>query len=612
MGHVLELARKSVYEMMEELDLVGPAHSWDGLRALALLVFGPEDPRVWAAASRSARALADFMASTYKHKHVPEVLGWRAAFSLASGARLQLEQAESAGPGLLKASPLLHIDEPMTGELGGEDLTRVLAAEVAFASDTLQKIMDRAASAVTAGEPPSPALSLAEALYPGRPSGAAGSPFPSSRELRARLAEAEGPGGPGPGSREALVAKSLLGAEIRDSGGRGAAREGVALMREAAEGLERLAGGRHVDCLAAMERFARSCAGFSGHGRVLPAGVERPSSANRREALKLFADIKKLAPVSRAAVVLRRRAERAEAALLAEEPGRGGLRLAIPLAQARTGIALPKEVDRHTPETAREAFDTAENLLRAKQLDQAFTFHRMAFQVRRNLLGLRHPETACSLARVADFQCADDEDQACQHWALALEALKSSGDRADLFRADLEMRIGRVLLYEDDLDLALPILGRSEETLRRILGESSEQSLTCAALLARAQFRTGRTAEPLETYGRIIRLLDGAPPRSDPDPCMPADRTLLAAALAGAGKIRSSLGDSAGASALMKRRSELPPAPPGWPHDKDYALPKKDFDSFARHLAEHSPSDAVSLLHGYAMAFERGLGDMEG
>jgi tetratricopeptide (TPR) repeat protein len=606
MGYVLELTRKSAEETMEERDHLVAAHSWDGLRALALLVFGPEDPRVWAAACRSARSIGNFTASPESFMQVPEELGWRAAFSLASGARLQLEQAESSGPGLLKASPLLHIDEPMTGDLGGEDLRRLLAEEVAFASDTLQRITDRAGSTVATPDPPDPALSLAEALYPGRPTGTSGTPFPSSLELRARLAEAEGPGGPGPGSREALVAKSLLGAEIRDSGGREAAREGFALMWKAATDLARLEGYQHIDCLAAWERLARSFAGSSGHGRILPAGVERPSPIIRREALKIFSYIRKQAPASRAGETLKRGLGRAEAAFLAGEPGRGARRPAPALVPSRMLTEI--WADRHNPDAAREAFDTGEDQLRAKELDQAFAFHHMALQIRRNLLGLRHPETACSLARIGDFQCADDKDQACLHWSLALEALKSSGDRADLFRADLQMRIGRVLQSVGDRDLALPILGRSEEALRRILGESSEQSLTCATFLARAQFRTGRTSEALETYGRIIRLLDGTPPRRDPDPCMPSYRTLLATALAGAGEVRSFLGDSAGANALRKRLSELPPAPRGWPYEEDNDLLQKDFDSFARHLAEYSPSDAVSLLHGYAMAFEHDLG----
>ncbi|MDR1314365.1 MAG: hypothetical protein LBQ12_11900 [Deltaproteobacteria bacterium] len=60
MGTRLETERRAFGAFTIFRDTCGAAHGWDGMRALARLVFGPKDARVWACQARSASELAAF------------------------------------------------------------------------------------------------------------------------------------------------------------------------------------------------------------------------------------------------------------------------------------------------------------------------------------------------------------------------------------------------------------------------------------------------------------------------------------------------------------------------------------------------------------------------
>ncbi|MDR1037274.1 MAG: tetratricopeptide repeat protein [Deltaproteobacteria bacterium] len=617
MGSLLELGleeasrtpRKKDRSAMHRGDREDPLeapHAWDGLRALAMLALGQEDPRVWAILTRCAVSLEDFLAgkeaAAWSRKGLDP--GWHTVASLASGAVEGLKAASCSGTGFPKTSPDVADDGRPEAGPGGGELARALDAEMAFARGTLRRIQKRSPSVIGT----KPTRTLAEFLYPARPLAAAWDSFPSADELRSRLEAAEGQGGPGPKSREALVSASLLGAEIFDTCGRDAHPEAVGLMKTALKGLEQVAGNRDQDSLAAKERLGRRLAGTPGYGSVLPAGLVKPSPEFKSLALKQYRSIRLLAngPEGRALVD---RADLAVSGLLGNERTKYDRLFYIAISTLSLS-PWPHQDEMPAPWTARAGFDSAELLLRSDQSeDFCLDLHMCALQKRRTLLGAVHPETASSLARVGDYLCSASAVQACGYWALALEALEGSGERAGPFRADLEMRIGRVLLYCGDSELALPLLRRSEEVLRNFQGERSQQALTCAALLARAQLRSGMAAEAGDTYGRIATILGGAPARRDPDPFMPSDETLLATALAGTADAAACLCGRAGAespeSKIILATSDR--------KAKD-SLRLSDWDAVhpVKLRTEFSPSDAVSLHHGYAMAFQSDMGDRFG
>jgi hypothetical protein len=579
-------------------------HAWDGLRALAMLALGPEDPRVWAILARSAVSLADFLAGPEAAEWSGKGLdpGWHTVASLASGAIEGLKAAADAGPGRLKASAGVTGDGRGEAGPGGEEMAGALEAELAFASGTLRRIQKRAPSVIGT----KPTRTLGEFLYPPRPLTASWDSFPSAVDLRSRLEAAKRPGGPGPMSREALVATSLLGAEIFDTCGRDAHTEALGLMKTALKGLLRVAGNRDPDSLAAKERLGRRFSGLPGYGSVLPAGLEKPSPENKSQALKQYRSLRCLAPNGLEGHAMLLRADLAESGLRVDEDSKLDRIIIIALSSGAPPH-LPPLDKMPAPWTARIDFDTAEFLHRRNFSDSPCPArHTYALQKRRTLLGAVHPETASSLARVGDYLCSASAVQACCHWALALEALEGSGERAGPFMADLEMRIGRVLLYCGDSELALPLLRRSEKVLRDVQGERSQQALTCAALLARAQLRTGMAVEAGDTYGRIAMILGGAPPRSDPDPFMPSDRTLLATALAGAADAAVCL---ASRVASESRESRIILATSGRKSRDGLSLPDCGSIPPVEPQAEFSPSDAVSLHRGYAMAFLNDMGD---
>jgi hypothetical protein len=489
-----------------------------------------------------------------------------AAASLAAGALSAITDALSA-------------PNPASGHTDGEGSGRgegdaevvdkrarasFIHAEKAFAEETLARILGPKA---LGNGLPVPLRSLAEALYPHEGDAEASKAiYLSSRELRARLAEAERPGGPGPKSREAFVLRSLLGAELWDSGGWDAVKEAIGLLKKASSGLDRLAGAGSPDSLAAKERLARRLGGMSGYGSVLPTLPMKPSPDDVRASAKHFRALVKLAPPEPEGEPLRNRALTALGALSGKEGDAfarltGSVLRMMFKGQSGTGLDA---------EDGRSYFDMAESMYRLGKKEDAAQFHSISLNARRNVLGGRHPETVSSLARIGDkFYFANDEVGACNFWAIALEALEPQGERGEPFAADLELRIGRELLHNGDFTQAIIPLRRAEERLRRMRGEGSQRALECAAYLADACFEDGEVKEAERIFRSLSGLLDGTPPRSDPDPSLPSDEALLSLALAGTGATMILSGDPAGGEALLRRSAEIRARPNGGDSDVD-------------------------------------------
>jgi hypothetical protein len=442
-----------------------------------------------------------------------------------------------------------------SGEEAWEDGKRAresaLAGEIAFAEGTLAMIMGT--DSIGCGQVP-PLLSLSEALYPpGRTVEATKSPFPSSRELITRLAEAEGPGGSGPKSREALVLRSLLGAELWDSGGRGVRKEALEHLRKASRGLDRQLGDRAPDSLAAKERLARRLGGMFGQAGILPFPPEKPAREVLRSAAKLFRDLWRLAPQGRSGEALRRRAEMAISGLSAC----CGEQMADDII---LGVMKSFEFKVTEPdaETGRRFFDRCEFAFRLGLEDLAIKLNSQALALIRYALGGRCPEAAAPLSRTADFMyLSSNNDRACTFWAFALEALAGEGEWAEPHVAELELRIGRLFVISADCARAIPLLSRAEERLRRLWGEESQQALECAAYLAHLNYWSGNMKEAERRYRRIASLLDGAPPRRDPAPGRPSDEAVLSLALAGIGATMIYRRDRPGGEKFIRRSAEL-------------------------------------------------------
>ncbi|MDR1037893.1 MAG: hypothetical protein LBT40_15420, partial [Deltaproteobacteria bacterium] len=599
MGKIMEAERLCAEKIVSEGRMQGAAHAWDNLRALTRQLLAPNDPRVWAALSRSARALADHATteiprgmkdeSNQKCPVLWEFIA-RAAMSMAAKAAEALADPalELCGDTLTGAGPLMNATSRWTGRkrLLAEtesDRARNLSAgaqpwdrdsELAFALETLRTIRGKTPSA--ASSPPPPAGSLAEARFPGTLPEAKEDPCPSSGELRATLAAAEGPGGPGPGTREALVLRSFLGAELWDAGGDGLAAEAMGLLEESSAGLDSLAGEGDPDSLDAAERLARRLAGLYGYAAVLPQEPAYPYGEDVERAAKLFRRLRQLAPAGRTGKPMRIRAKTYAAVLPAtrwEEdhawPRPRQLKLPGSLVSKVDGL-LPKP----NLEGARIAFDLAEILLRDENKDMSDHFNMISLSCRRRLLGGRHPETASSLARTGDmfFHGAKPvrypfpspfpiskpgDERACSFWAQALEALEGRGERYEAFTGDLELRMGRAVLLERHYWTAARLLVRAEGRLRRALGDAAQASVECSVLAAHALWGTGDMAGAEEIYSRVIGLLDGAPPRSDPDPVRPSDEAALSVSLAGKGAALYLRGDRAAGGELIRRSAEM-------------------------------------------------------
>jgi hypothetical protein len=429
-------------------------------------------------------------------------------------------------------------------------------AETAFAEATLAGCLSQFPAWTQRIPPKQPARTLGKAIYMGFESGAGGDTFPSAGELRARLARAEGPGGPGPGSREALVLRSVLGCEIADTGGWATSDESLALLKEASAGLDALAGADDPDSLAAKERLARRLYRMSGPARVLPYQFDKPTVGEMKLSLALFRELEELARKGAGGEPLLRRARLCAFGVecsLGKEPGFG--RPERPLADliaSKSWLDPSTMYSRPDVEAARGAFDMGEIMYRHREKKDGLGYLNQSMNVRRYLLGARHPETASSLARAGDVMASDVGDvQACLFWALALEALKGQGKRHERHRADLELRIGRTILFWTDAAQAAPLLERALGRYRSSLGEMSQECLEAATLLGLARFWSMDVRGADETFRELSGLLDGAPARKSPDPNMPADDEVLATARAALEVTSAVLGCHSGDGELL-------------------------------------------------------------
>ncbi|MDR1037412.1 MAG: tetratricopeptide repeat protein [Deltaproteobacteria bacterium] len=569
MGLLLEKQRFLAETKQRKGDLLGAAHDWDGLRALARNIFGPRDPRTFASLSRSARSLAEHVIGPRAVAGPLSAEMASGAASMASGVLLGLEDAEIdpqdsspmiPWPGLMAGfGPQPNLGDP-PGDWGGKTrretsraLAEAIAGEKAFASDTLQLIRARAPHAVWDSAPPLPLMSLSEAVYPkGRHGESDPCPFPPPDELRRRLSAAEAPGGPGPKSREALVLMSRLGEALTDFGGEDQTFEGTGLMRNASKGLDSLAGPGDPDALEAKERLARRLAGLSGYGKILEPYVNEPSRGNLSQAHWLFRNIWKLAPAGEEGEPLRLRSRMCTfwatfaKKVLAESDSPDGTSDMKPtgdfIMSAGWLMAIGMEMDEGEGDfkmpgawVGRSAFDFAE-MMHFSQVFPAYThFHRLSLRVRRHALGGRHPETARSMSCLADGLYPEKEEKAAAYWAQALEALEDQGETEDLNRAEVEFRLGRAVMMAREYGQAIPILEKSEETFRRLLGETHQRTLTPTISLAQSLYWAGFTEEAGKIYARTVSLLEDIPDRKRESRYHTTDKGYLSVAMAGLG-----------------------------------------------------------------------------
>ncbi|MDR1166378.1 MAG: hypothetical protein LBO66_11040 [Deltaproteobacteria bacterium] len=560
-GNVVEKTRLWAEIHTKVTSSHGAAHGWDGTRAVALLALGPDDPRVWAALSRSARSFADHAAALDRPLGGVREFRLRAAASVAMGALAGFDAAERAAA---------------KGAGDGPPAPRVAAGERDFARKTLERINASVPFERRAAFAPRPAWSLAEAMYPtdfpflGRAGQkTVGELFPSAGELRAVLARVEGPGGPGQGSAFALSLKSRLGLELWDTGGATAAREATELLAEASSGLESLLGPGNPEALAAKERLARRLAGLSGYGKILPQPLRIPADPDLAAARELFLEIKKLAPRGEEGRPIRKRAEMGALA------ARVGRKVSA-AARAAVGQEISDFMGRHISASVRGndgfhaycdygddegasrlGFDLMTISVRAGLGDMAADARAIALARRRYALGGRHPETACSLALTMVPSEIHEGDFA--YWTLALEALEGRGGRYASQEAELKVRIGRFLMSERDYAWAAALLAEADKLYLDSWGETCQERLECAALLAQALRESGDAVGAEEIYRSLLALLDGAPLRRDPEPTLPSDELILALAMAGTAAAMFSRGEGEGeeASRLMKRATEI-------------------------------------------------------
>ncbi|MDR1167146.1 MAG: hypothetical protein LBO66_14990 [Deltaproteobacteria bacterium] len=526
---------------------------------MALLALGPEDPRVWAALSRSARSLFDFAANAEDYAESFRKFCARAAASIAMGALNGFDEAARAAA---------------KGAGEGPPLPRISAAEKDFARRTLELIDSVIPRESRASFAPRAERSLAEAFYPidGPILGRAGQTpvgalFPSTAELRAALARAENPGGPGQGSRAAFSLRSRLGLELWDSGGAAAAREATELLSEASRGLDRLLGPGALESLAAKERLARRLAGLYGYGKIIPSPTRIPAEPELAAARELFRELRKFAPRGKAGTPFKKRALMGSGAA-----GVGRVASATAREEARDILrrysiqAFPEDLSIYDKPSeiceygdgegvGRMGFDASALALRAGFSGMGIDATHVVLALRRNVLGGRHPETACSLALLGDTLTY--MEGSLVFWSLALEALEGRGGRYAVQEADLKCRLGRVFLSESDDGQAAAILAEAEKLYLDSWGETCQERLECAALRAEASRRAGNLAVAEEIYRSLLALLDGAPLRRDPEPTLPSDGLILALALAGTASAMFSRGERAEASRLMKRALEI-------------------------------------------------------
>ncbi|MDR1037400.1 MAG: hypothetical protein LBT40_12825 [Deltaproteobacteria bacterium] len=582
MGPVLEKMLLFVELTQAEEDGLSAAHQWDGLRALIRQIHGPNDPRGWACLSRSARALADYAWMPLGNVPVEKRESQKnAAAFISAGAvaafrrdglslnvfppvsRPELRPGGGAGEtgakakartGARKEAKATGKEGAKNGEAGWDR-----SAELAFAEKTLATVMSRIRSRDGGPMPPPPPLvSLQEALYPGLLHDDGKDTFPSIEKLRSDLEAAEAPGGPGPASREALVLRSLLGAELWDMEVFEAEEEAMDLMRKSSEGLAKLLGLKDPDTMIAKERYARRLADMPCPWKVASFAQTTLSSLDCELAERLFRSLRRHAPPGEAGDNLRNRAE-----LGGAWASNGAFLKDTRFCFRSWDKAWDPARQPLSLERGRMQFDAGEYFLRFGPIDYALRHHAKSLECRKHVLGGRHPETAASLARVGDCTRDDDIGLAFCAWALAIEALEGRGEQYEPSLAELEYRLGTALQLEGAPAESVPLLYRAEGRHPLFLEERATRTLECLAYLAQGLFWTRRVPEGEALYERIIDVLDGEYLRTSSESSVTSEDVLLSTALAGAGIARILRSDRKGGEEFLVRSYEVLEEAPG-------------------------------------------------
>ncbi|MDR1312753.1 MAG: tetratricopeptide repeat protein [Deltaproteobacteria bacterium] len=511
-GTALERAHREADELVRRGATLEAAEAWDRVRAVARLSSSPGGLRYWCALSRCARALSDSTEEPGGDGELPEVetaARLVGAAALASACLQYLPSTRSAAYALRLASvPSAPGGAPgsAAGVLGKE-LAAAMDAEHRFAFETAELSSERLKwSSFPMSLPPLPAsddfskyasgllgsffhlaammgggytenaadgttrvnlpASLSESLYPKYPS-KLGLPWHTPDYLRRLLADEEGPKGPGPGSRDALLTRSELGESLYDTGRTELEKEALELLREASLGLDASQGPRDRESLVAKERWARRMAGLFGTGRILARGGPEPLPGEMRRAAALLRDVASLAEGLRDGddyfapgrygpeLRLTARITLARVTGKLEGPEQGFLK-AQSVLDEREALA---EVPRGETAMARILAEAAECARGNKLYGEARDLHLRALALRRERLGWRHPETAASLAAAGDLaELAGEGAAPGPFWALALEALAEAGEELAPDRAELSLRLGRWLTAEGEPASAVLLL----------------------------------------------------------------------------------------------------------------------------------------------------------
>jgi hypothetical protein len=617
------------------------AFLWDGVRALASFIYGPGDPRAWAALSRSARSLSESAgtAGCGNEPWLDENLPDKARRLVASGelalkamgefgggsgggealyrvpddvARVEFAFAagtsKSASLGLAASSAEI-LAPSEAGDLEAESAA-LGAASFSDAPDGGEPDWDGEfdegwrdefelggggpdgsgfggggpggggpggggrdrnsgdGGDVNAGSTRRRPSSLSAALFPVPRPFARGLPWETPDGMRLRLAEAERPGGPGTGSREALVLRSRLGAALFDSGVPALKKEGLALLRKASDGLDAVLGPGDAAALEAKARRARRLAGLPGPGRLTQYGCSNPPMKRLLEAKALLE----------------------EALSLAEGlPGLKGAHFRLAAKMCLSGVSFglegpsgPFGMDEETDwwEGCAEVnaamgplaasgqiteitqalcfFEGAELQRRAGGGRAARQSHRNALYMRRKHRGWRHPETAQSLAFSGDLEEAlEGTGAGAPFWVLALEALEGGGELFERDRADLEFRLGCSLTNSGSAREAIPVLERALARAAARLGEENWVALRSLLALSCARDSAGSPDEAAEGFEKLTELLEAE--RAPLSPGVAAKRygDMLFLALSGLASILSARGDAAAADAAFSRAAKV-------------------------------------------------------
>ncbi|MDR1313158.1 MAG: hypothetical protein LBQ12_05555 [Deltaproteobacteria bacterium] len=498
MGRALEAMRGHVEAVLAGGDPDPDAHLLDGVRAVARLVYGPGDPRVWGAMSRSARALLECGRRNSEH-------ALRAAAAMAAGASAGFAEVRRAGAGA-----------------GGADL----AVEAAFAESTLSAALGRmppdAQGAVPS--PPAPCRGLYDAYYPMPQTlpDAAPARYHAAYAglLRARLAGFDAGEG-GSGSREALAARSMLGEAIADAcvsdglGGedrRKAMAEAGWLLGEASKGLDWLAGRGDPDSLDAKCRFARFVAGESGPARILPQRGEKfAPEGDLKLALTLYREVMDASAQAVASLDWFRYAAFRAAALSRALGDHGSADdLFVRLFAKMGGAGSPGREFAQTAMNGKFLLGFAEVLWAQGESRCAIEFANPGMASLQKNLGARHGEAVRGLALIGRIAGGSgDHESSVSFLSSAADFLEDPAAGDDPVLAELEMEIALELMGMRDPETALRLVGRSAARAAGTGGGAVPLRAKVRELSARALGMGGDYAPSSDALLAALAIFDG-------------------------------------------------------------------------------------------------------